>query len=169
MLSNIFNNAITIKIIIIHYFVNVLIIILFRKKLISNNYELTINEKANTFSAILNSAIKKSLDTLLMILGTITFYIIISTIITNIFDFNITIEVIIKGLLEITQGLNNLALINISTKAKEIIAISIISFGGLSIHSQIQNIISNSNIQYKYFFIGRIFHVILSIVLILIF
>ena len=37
-------------------------------------------------------------------------------------------------------------------KLKEIIAISIISFGGLSIHSQIQNVITDTKIQYKYFY-----------------
>ena len=54
----------------------------------------------------------------------------------------------------------------IQIKLKEIIAITIISFGGLSIHSQVKNIISDTNIKYKYFLIGRIFHVLISVMLV---
>lgn len=169
MLNPIFNTITVIKIIIIHYISNILIILIFRKRLNFTNYSLTSNNQNISFSKNLNTAIKKSLDTLLMILGTITFYIILSTIIINLFDFNPILEAIIKGSLEITQGLNSLTTLNIAIKLKEIIAISIISFGGLSIHSQIQNIISDTNIEYKYFFIGRILHVFLSIFLILLF
>ena len=70
--------------------------------------------------------------------------------------------VILKGIFEITQSLNILNIINYSSKVKEIIALSIISFGGLSIHTQVLSIINNTKISYKCFFSGRILHVLIS-------
>ena len=97
-----------------------------------------------------------------MILGTITFYMIISNYLLKIISLNIFGEVILRGILEITQSLNILTNLNILSIIKEIIALSIISFGGLSIHTQILNIISDTNIKYQNFFSGRILHVLLS-------
>ena len=76
---------------------------------------------------------------------------------------NINFQIILKGIFEITQSLNNLNLLNYSGIIKEIIAISIISFGGLSIHTQILSIINNTDISYKNFFRGRIYHVLISV------
>ncbi len=168
MLSISFDNYSVIKIIIIQYISNIIIFLLFKNKLPNNNILSNNENNKNQLSTILSISIKKSLDTLLMILGTITFYIIISTILINCLNFNSTFESILKGILEITQGLNNISLLNAPSKLKEIIATSIISFGGLSIHSQIQNIISDTNIQYKYFCIGRIMQIIFSNIIILI-
>jgi len=167
MLISIFNFITTIKIILIHYFTNIIIFFIFKNKLSTQKQNLKETHKTLNYTKIINNSIKQSLNTLLMILGTITFYIIISTVLINCFNFNLFLETLIKGLLEITQGLSNISLLNISAKIKEIIAISIISFGGLSIHSQIQNIISETKVQYKYFFIGRIIHVLISIFLVL--
>lgn len=169
MLTMTFSQEITIKIIIIHYFVNGIIYFLFKRKISSTTMELPFINNKIKLSNTLNNSIKKSLDNLIMILGTITFYIIISTILVTSIKQNITNQTILKGLLELTQGLNNIQVLNISNKLKEIIAISIISFGGLSIHSQVSNIISEANISYKYFFIGRVLHIVFSIILIIIF
>ena len=164
-----FSHSSVLKIIIVHYLANIIILFFFFKKL-NNNSKISAKEnKNNPLSNVINNSIKKSLDTLLMILGTITFYAIISTIVINCFDFSNVSQTIIKGFFEITQGLSSLANINIGIKLKEIIAITIISFGGLSIHSQVKNIISDTNIKYKYFFIGRTFHVLISAILIFIF
>lgn len=169
MLNTSFDKSTTLKIILIHYISNIILFIFFKNRLITkNNFFIISNSKIN-LSKILNKSIKTSLDTLTMILGTISFYIIISTILLNSFNLNILLQTLIKGLLELTQGLNNLSLLNTCVKTKEIIAITIISFGGLSIHSQIQNIISDTNIKYKYFFIGRIFQTLISIILLIIF
>jgi len=158
-----FNNFITIKIILIHYLSNIIIGLIFRHKK-NNNKNLNIfqnKSNKNVFFIIPNS-IKKSLNTLLMILGTITFYMIISNLIINILPSSSIIQVIFKGTLEITQSLNNLYIVNSSNILKEIIAISIISFGGLSIHTQELSLIDNTKISYKNFLLGRLLHVLIS-------
>jgi len=168
MLHNIFPTNTIIKIIIIHYISNIFIMLIYKNKLTKRTYLLD-KEKNINVSNVINTAIKKSLNTLITILGTITFYIIISTIIINLFDFSDIINTLFKGFLEITQGLSSINNLNMSIKLKEIIAITIISFGGISIHSQIQNIVSNTTIQYKYFFIGRLIHTLISFILIFLF
>jgi len=164
ILSISFNKYIVFKIIIIHYLSNLIIGLIFRNKnCIINNmniYEKKQNIK-NLF-VLLPGAIKKSLDTLVIILGTIVFYMIITNIIMTIVPLNNLLETILKGILEITQSLNILNNLNSSSIIKEIIAISIISFGGLSIHTQVLSIISDTNIKYKNFFIGRLLHVLIS-------
>lgn len=162
ILSLSFNKYITIKIILFHYLSNIVIGLFYRNKY-SEKIQLQNmqNNNINLFNTLCNS-IKKSLDTLLMILGTITFYMIITNILTSIFNFNLFVEVMIKGLFEITQSLNIINKLNSISIIKEIIAISIISFGGLSIHTQVLTILNTTDISYKNFFIGRILHVLIS-------
>lgn len=164
ILSISFNKFITLKIIIIHYITNLLIGLFYRKNKSNNsNSNITIKNKENiNIIKLIPNAISKSFNTLLMILGTITFYMIISNYLLKIIPLNIFGEVILRGILEITQSLNILTNLNILSIIKEIIALSIISFGGLSIHTQILNIISDTNIKYQNFFSGRILHVLLS-------
>ena len=162
ILSISFNKFITLKIIIVHYITNLLIGLFYHKNK-SNDSNITIKESNNTnIIKLIPNAISKSFNTLLMILGTITFYMIISNYILKIIPLNLFSEVILRGILEITQSLNILPNLNVLSIIKEIIALSIISFGGLSIHTQILNIISDTNIKYHNFFIGRILHVLIS-------
>ena len=168
MLSSMFSMKETIKIILIHYLTNVIIGILIRKKappMSTNNQK----EKIKKANGSLTKSINKAVSTLLMILGTITFYMLITYIFTTLLGKSALLKTGISGFLEITNGLNNLALLNISTKLKEMIAIAIISFGGLSIHTQIKAILEDTQIHYHSFLKGRIMHACISVILIMIF
>ncbi|MBQ8902484.1 MAG: hypothetical protein IJY87_05445 [Bacilli bacterium] len=163
ILNATFNKYITFKIILIHYLSNLIIGLFFRKTNYENNNCLKDNNNANrNIFLLLPNSIKKSINTLLMILGTITFYMIITNIIINIFNIPPIFDILIKGILEITQSLNILNTLKITSIIKEIIALAIISFGGLSIHTQVISLISDTKISYKNFFIGRILHVLIS-------
>ncbi|MBQ7031315.1 MAG: hypothetical protein IJN13_02940 [Bacilli bacterium] len=163
ILNATFNKYITFKIILIHYLSNFIIGLFFRKTNYENNNYLKDNNITNrNIFLLLPNSIKKSINTLLMILGTITFYMIITNIIINIFNIPPIFDILIKGILEITQSLNILNTLKITSIIKEIIALAIISFGGLSIHTQVISLISDTKISYKNFFIGRILHVLIS-------
>lgn len=106
------------------------------------------------------------MDTLIIILGTICFYYVIA----HFFHTqNELINTFIQGFFELTQGLNQIKFLNSSNQIKEILAISFISFGGLSIHTQIQSIIKDSSLKYLPFLKGRLLHVLFSIFFILLF
>lgn len=165
ILSLIFSKLIVIKLISIHYLSNILICIFLNNK--SNNY-LKISTSNYSFFNLLEKSIKKSITTLFMILGTITFFMITSNIIINITNPSSVTRIIIKGIFEITQSLNDLIYLKSNLIVKEILGISIISFGGLSIHMQVFSIISDTKIKYIYFLKGRIIGLLISILLLLI-
>lgn len=163
ILSLSFSKITIIKIIISHYLANIIIGLLIRKKETKKiNLSLNNNSKSSFFKIIPQSIIKSS-NILLMILGTIIFYMIISNLVINLFNLPNYLNVILKGLLEISQSLNILPLLQIKTFIKEIITLAIISFGGLSIHTQVFSIIDNTKIKYQNFLIARCLHIIISI------
>lgn len=162
ILSLTFNKFITIKIIIIHYLSNIIIGLIERNKYSVSDTQFQLTSKPTFRIDIIPKAITKSFNTMLMILGTITFFMIITNLIIHIFNLNTISTIIVKGIFEITQSLNILNNLKNISIIKEIIALAIISFGGLSIHTQIYSIINKTPIKYKYFLRGRINHVLIS-------
>ncbi len=160
MLSLLFEINIIWKIIIISYLSNFIIGFIF--KINPTNLKSLKNKKHS-----ISNSITKTMSTLIMILGTIVFYILLSTFIITLFKLNNINSIFIKGFLELTQGLNSLQNININLFLKELIAITFISFGGLSIHAQIKSILSDTNLSYKYFLYGRLLSIIISVVLLI--
>ena len=163
-LSLMFNKKWTIAIILSHYLANIIIYLFISKdnsqeKLIFNN---------NSLGSIISSSIKDSINTMLLILGTLTFYTIIITI-GKIYFANDLIITIFTGFLEFSSGLNSLLYLDISFIGKAILATSFISFGSLGIHTQIKSILNDTPIKFSKFFICRLIHVLLSIILLLIF
>ncbi len=156
------NKSLGLIILLSHYLPNLLLGIITR----SNNYNIKNNniekKESNNFPKIMINAIKNSIDTLLLILGTLTSFLIISSLIINKLNLNIYNQVLIKCLLEITMGLKSLSQLNIPNIYKAIISSMTLSFGSLSIHMQILSFLIDDNIPYKEFFIARIYHSILS-------
>ncbi len=158
ILKSSFNNFIIFKIIFFHYFANIITGIILRFN--GKDDPIKINNSINNQNILLiiPKSISKSINTLLMILGCITFYMIISNILIKITSLN---PVLIKGILEITQGLHLLNTLKYKSILKEIIAIALISFGGLSIHTQVLALINDKNL-YKCYFKGRIYQMLIS-------
>ena len=99
-----------------------------------------------------------------MILGTLIFF----NIIINLIPIkNLLLKNIINGFLEITTALSSMKNINIKNNIKVILSIIYLSFGGLSIHTQIKSILPDTN--YKLFLKNRILAIFISIILYLIF
>ena len=95
-----------------------------------------------------------------MILGTLIFY----NLIINLIPINIpTIKNILNGILEITTSLANLKNINIAINIKKILTLIYLSFGGLSIHTQIKSILPDTN--YNIFIKSRLICIIISLIL----
>lgn len=165
MLSLIFNDNTPQKIIITLYISNILLGISLKRETFFSEKNLKINE--NNFGNVLTNAIKKSTNTLIMILGSVTFFMIISSLISSFFNNDLILSMI-SGFFEITAGLNTLINLNITNNIKEIIATVIISFGGISIHSQVYSIIKSSNLSYLSFLKGRLYATIIAVLIIII-
>jgi hypothetical protein len=111
---------------------------------------------------MISNALMNAVNTLLLILGVITMFLIITTII----DQNITLsaynQTILNGTLEMTQGLKYVSLLPIPLKNKALLSAMFISFGGFSVHMQTISMISDSKIKYMPFLIARILHASIS-------
>ena len=64
-----------------------------------------------------------------------------------------------------TSGLKFISLSNSNMISKLLLSCFIISFGGLSVHTQIMNILEDKKIKYLPFFITRILHGIISVII----
>lgn len=149
------NKSISIKIISIIIISNIIVGLIFR----NINY---IDLKTNYIKRKINISkiIKDTIDTLLMILGTLIFF----NIIINLLPIkNMLLKNILNGFLEITTGLKGLEYIDISTNIKILLSTIYLSFGGLSIHTQIKSILPDTN--YTLFLKSRLYAMIISLIL----
>lgn len=164
------DSKIAIPILISHYIGNLFIGLIFRNYYISKQDDTKTNIKNNIkkfknneeFGKIISQSISSGINTLLLILGTVTVFLILTSLINNIFNLAPLTKTFINGLFEMTQGLSLLKDLNITTNIKGLIAVIILSFGGLSVHMQTLTIISDTKIKYFPFFISRIMHAIIS-------
>lgn len=119
-------------------------------------------KKNSDFGTVLTNILLDSVNLLLLILGTISLFLIVNKLITNLFNLNDINRSLFSGLLEMTGGLKYVSLLDIDLNIKAIFATMILSFGGLSVHTQIYSIIADTKIKYIPFLIARLMHVVIS-------
>lgn len=158
------SNKISKYILISHYLANIILGICLRKyNRVNDSNNSNYKEDKHNFGLVLTTSIRKSLDSVLSILGTLTVFLIISTLLINFFNLDNTSSLLIKSILELTSGLKELGSYNLLNKYLFIISSCILSFGGLSVHMQVINELVDTDISYKNYFIGRILQVVLSL------
>ena len=114
----------------------------------------------------LSNSIQDALSTLFLLLGIVTIFLVLSTIIEQFLPLNPYLKAIVFGILEMTQGVKAISILPIMELAKTIWMTIFISFGGLSVHMQVLSIISGTKIKYKYFFESRLLHAFFSAILV---
>lgn len=149
-------------ILISHYSSNIILGIFFGRFFNNNDNIIGLTTKKNSFGNIFIMAIKRGIDTILMICGIVVVFLMLSTIIVDTFNFNNYLATIIKGLFEITIGVEALGNCSISLCYKAVIASCFLAFGGISVHVQVMSQLVDTDIKYIYFFIGRMYQMILS-------
>ena len=162
-------------IIISHYLTNIIIGLIFRnyypiekkvtktslKKAIIKMHQKRISNN-KSFGLIITNALLNSINTLLLILGIITMFLCITTIIDNNLTINNYNQSILNGFLEMTQGLKYISILDVPLKFKTTLIVMILSFGGLSVHMQIMSILSDTKIKYLPFLTARLLHSAIS-------
>ena len=150
-------------ILIIHYLTTIIVGLLFRY--LDNGNEIKNKFDIKRFSYVLKNSIKKGIDSILLILGTIIFFNIITKTL-NYIDFPIFFKYILNMFLELSNGIN-FVLNNFNYKYICLFTTMILSFGGLCVHFQIISILENSNIKYQNYLISRIIASMISGILVL--
>lgn len=113
-----------------------------------------------SFTKCIEESIYKSFKILLLILGIIIIY---ATII-RFMDLIVPERFfIIKIILEITNGIN--IIVNSNSDMYKWIFLAV-SFGGLSIHTQIKSILSDTDLSYSNFLLGRLISTLISLLII---
>lgn len=150
-------------ILISHYLGNFIIGLFLRNKSTIDNKNYNKNYfVCQNFSKVLIISIKSAIDTLLLIVGTLTSFLIVSSFIVELLNFPPYPSAILKGILEMTMGLKDLANLNIGDIYKVVISTMFISFGGISVHLQVISQIVDTDIKYFNFFVARIYHALIS-------
>lgn len=145
-----------------HYIVNFIIGLCIRSFHINNDSNIDISYKNVNIGTSISKSILNTINTLLLILGTVTFFLIITTIIDVNFNLNLPLKTIIFSITEMTQGIRHISLLNISLKLKCTFITMILSFGGLSIHLQTFSIINDLKLKYSHYLLSRIVHCLMS-------
>ena len=157
------NQSLGIVLLVSHYLSNFILGLLFRRSCNhDDNFVSNTLDTKKYFGNVFIGAVKKSIDTILLICGIVTVFMLLSSIISNTFNFNIYNSMLVKGILEITIGIEALSKLGLSITYKAVIASCFLAFGGLSVHMQVMSQIVDTDIKYKYFFIGRIYQMIIS-------
>lgn len=168
------NKEVPILIITCHYLGNIIVGILMRNyhpskkekkstlKTAINNMHMKRISNNESFGQIITNSLVNSINTLLLILGVITTCLVLTTIIDNNINLNSTIQSILNGFIEMTQGLKYISLEAIPLKLKSVLTVMILSFGGLSVHMQIMSILSDTDIKYLPFLASRILCSVIS-------
>jgi len=163
--SVLFSFKIALIVLICHYLANFILAFLIRPKKISNE-KMVSNQKRESFSNTLATSFLNSFKILILILGNTIFFYTISDIITHFISNNL-IKTIIYGFFDLTKGIISLQSLNGTTFFKVVLVTSFLSFGGISVHFQVKEIIAKEKLNYKYFLMGRVSSLAISIILLI--
>ena len=143
------------KILIIQILSNLILGIILRPKEIISS-KITNNHQNKSFLEALPKAINDAIKVLLFMLGSITFFMFFSKLLTSTLSLNPFFNTILTGILDMTSGISLVNTIDTTNYIKGLLVLTFITFGSFSVHLQVLNNIKEVDIDYKYFFLGRI-------------
>lgn len=162
-------------ILVCHYIGNIIIGFLFRNYYVSQKESSKISfrnavinmhkrriSNNKSFGEVMCSALMNGINTLLLIFGVVTLFLVLTTIIDNNINFSNYYQSVLNGIIEMTQGLKYVSLLDIPLKIKGTLSVLFISFGGISVHIQLISILSDTKIKYFPFFVARVIHACIS-------
>ncbi len=129
------------------------------------NWNLFFQRKNPKFGKALSKSIRDSLSTVFFLLGTITCFLVLTTLIKQLLPLSENVRFLLSGILEMTQGIQYVSMSSFSEFTKCIFILGFLSFGGFSVHMQVLSIITEQNLRYFPYFWARIIQTILSILL----
>lgn len=125
-------------------------------------------KEKSSFGKVFSKSIMDSLNTTFLLLGVVTCFLVLTTIIQNLIPMKEETKVIVSGLLEMTQGIKFVGGMSISLFLKGLFMLQLVSFGGFSVHMQVISFISEENLRYFPYLWGRILQVIIATILYLV-
>lgn len=124
-------------------------------------------KQSDSFANVLKQAIFTSFDTMILLLGIIIFFLLITHLFMQYIPLSPLLHTIFSGILEMTQGIKAASLLTIPLAGRMILLSGILAFGGICIHTQMFSILGESAPRYTSFLRYRILHVLLSIIILI--
>ena len=156
------------KILIIQIISNLILGIILRPKEIISSKKIN-NYQNKSFLEALPKAINDAIKLLLFMLGSITFFMFFSKLLTTSLSLNSFFETIITGILDMTSGISLVTSIDTTNYIRGLLILTFITFGSFSVHLQVLNNIKEEDLEYKYFFFGRIIETSIALLLYILF
>ena len=156
------------KILIIQIISNLILGIILRPKEIISSKKMN-NYQNKSFLEALPKAINDAIKLLLFMLGSITFFMFFSKLLTTSLSLNSFFETIITGILDMTSGISLVPSIDTTNYIRGLLVLTFITFGSFSVHLQVLNNIKEEDLEYKYFFFGRIIETSIALLLYILF
>lgn len=160
--------SIAYKILIIQIIANLILGIILRPKEIISSKKIN-NYQNKSFLEALPKAINDAIKLLLFMLGSITFFMFFSKLLTTSLSLNSFFETIITGILDMTSGISLVPSIDTTNYIRGLLVLTFITFGSFSVHLQVLNNIKEEDLEYKYFFFGRIIETSIALLLYILF
>ena len=89
----------------------------------------------------------------------------LSKLTTSFLSLNTLGKVIFTGILDMTSGISLVPTLNTNSYIAGLIILTFITFGSFSVHLQVLNNIKEEDLDYKYFFLGRIIGTSIALIL----
>ena len=156
------------KILIIQIISNLILGIILRPKEIKTLKKIN-NYQNKSFLEALPKAINDAIKLLLFMFGSITFFMFFSKLLTSFLSLNPFFETIITGILDMTSGISLVPGIDTTNYIRGLLVLTFITFGSFSVHLQVLNNIKEEDLEYKYFFFGRIIETSIALLLYILF
>ncbi len=162
------NLSLAYKILIIQIVSNLILGIILRPRKIKSFKNISKFHNKTILEA-LPKAINESIKLLLFMLGSITFFMFFSKLLTNFLSLNPFFETIITGILDMTSGISLVPSINTTNYISGLLILTFITFGSFSVHLQVLNNIKEEDLEYKYFFFGRVMETAIALLIYILF
>ena len=162
------NLSLAYKILIIQITSNIILGIILRPKEIITSKKIN-NYQPKSLLEALPKAINDAIKLLLFMLGSITFFMFFSKLLTSFLSLNPFFETIITGILDMTSGISLVPSIDTTNYIRGLLVLTFITFGSFSVHLQVLNNIKEEDLEYKYFFFGRIIETSIALLLYILF
>ena len=162
------NKGLAYKIFIIQLLSNIVLGILLRPKVrketVKKEVELPPTPNILLF---LPDAINEAMQVLIFMLGSITIFQFFTNCFLLFFNESNFTKVIFSGLMDLTTGISLVPTLDFPLKIKALIMLNFITFGSLSVHLQVINVIKKTDLSYYNFLIGRVLQSVIASILFL--
>ena len=162
------NKRLAYKIFIIQLLSNIVLGILLRPKVrketVKKEVELPPTPNILLF---LPDAINETMQVLIFMLGSITIFQFFTNCFLLFFNESNFTKVIFSGFMDLTTGISLVPTLDFSLKIKALMMLNFITFGSLSVHLQVINVIKKTDLSYYNFLIGRVLQSVIASILFL--